>query len=118
MRGGERISKVFLDSRYCLADGSFEIPGGGLLLDPSDCCWLAEYSTVTSWDIVDVTNSILYVLEPGGVQRRIELATGPHDLDSLAADMEARLNGPGWTIGTYNVLRVSSGSAGSTSKPT
>ena len=36
MRGGERISKVFLDSRYCLADGSIEIPGGGLLLDPTD----------------------------------------------------------------------------------
>ena len=115
MRGGERISKVFLDSRYCLPDGSIEIPGGGLLLDPSDRCWLAEFSTVASWDTIDESNDTLFVIEAGNVLRRIPLGHGAHDLDSLASDMQARLNGAGKTLsGSYSVQRVSSGQAGST----
>ena len=118
MRGGERVSKIFIDSRYCLADGSIEIPGGGLLLDPSDRCWLAEFSTVASWDAIDSTHNILYVHEPGAL-RAIALSQGPHDLDSLASDMQARLNGPGKTIaGLYSVSRVapSGGGGGTTYK--
>jgi hypothetical protein len=113
MRGTERVSKVFIDSRYCLSDGSIEIPGGGLLLDPTDRCWLAEFSAVSSWDTVDATNSVLYVQEPSNVLRAIALSQGPHDLDSLAADMEARLNGPGRTVaGLYSVSRAAPSGGG------
>ena len=113
MRGTERVSKVFIDSRYSLADGSIEIPAGGLLLDPTDRCWLAEFSAVSSWDTVDSTNRILYVQEPPANLRAISLSTGPHDLDSLAADMEARLNGPGKTVpGLYSVSRVAPSGGG------
>ena len=35
-RGGERVTKVFLDSRVALSDGSIQIPGGGIRLDPSN----------------------------------------------------------------------------------
>ena len=113
MRGTERVSKVFIDSRYSLADGSIEIPAGGLLLDPTDRCWLAEFSAVSSWDTVDSTNRILYVQEPPANLRAISLSPGPHDLDSLAADMEARLNGPGKTTpGLYSVSRVAPSGGG------
>ena len=63
-------------------------------------------------------NNILYVQEPGAL-RAIALSQGPHDLDSLAADMQARLNGPGETIaGRYSVSRVapSGGGGGGTYK--
>ena len=113
MRGTERVSKVFIDSRYCLSDGSIEIPGGGLLLDPTDRCWLAEFSSVSSWDTIDATNRVLYVQEPSNNLRAITLSQGPHDLDSLAADMEARLNGPGRTVtGLYSVSRVAPSGGG------
>ena len=39
-RGGDRVTKVFLDSRMALPDGSIQIPGGGVLLDPSNRRWL------------------------------------------------------------------------------
>ena len=107
MRGTERVSKIFIDSRYCLADGSIEIPAGGLLLDPTDRCWLAAFSTVSSWDTIDSTNRILYLQEHAANLREIALSPGPMDLDSLVADMEARLNGPGRTVpGLYSVSRV------------
>ena len=113
MRGTDRVSKVFIDSRYCLSDGSIEIPAGGLLLDPTDRCWLAEFSAVSSWDTVDATNRILYVQEPPANLRAISLSPGPHDLDSLAADREARLNGPGRTTpGLYSVSRVAPSGGG------
>ncbi len=66
----------FIDSRYCLADGSIEIPGGGVLLDPQDRCWLAEFSTVASWDTIDATNNILYVQESANNLRAIAPFTG------------------------------------------
>ena len=105
--GGERIAKVFIDSRYALADGSVEIPGGGLLLDPSDRRWLGEVSTVASWDTIDATNNALCVIEQlaGGVNnhRAILLSKGLHDLDSLADAMQTALNGVGKSagVGTY-----------------
>ena len=114
--GGERIAKVFIDSRYALADGSIEIPGGGLLLDPSDRCWLCEFSTVASWDTIDATNNAVYVIEqlPGGDNnhRAILLSEGPHDLDSLADATQTALNGIGKAAGsgTHSVSRVSTGS--------
>ena len=60
--GGDRVTKIFLDSRYALADGSIEIPGG-LLLEPTNKCCLGEFSCVSSWDTIDSTNNRLYVEE-------------------------------------------------------
>ena len=65
-RGGERVTKVFLDSRASLPDGSIQIPGGGILLDPSNRCWLGEFSTVASWNTIDESNGNLYILEQLG----------------------------------------------------
>ena len=45
-RGGDRVTKLYLDSRMSLDDGSIQIPGGGIQLDPSNRVWLAEFSTV------------------------------------------------------------------------
>ena len=44
------ISKVFLDSRYALADGTFLIPGETILLEPNSRMWLGEFTCVASWD--------------------------------------------------------------------
>ena len=119
--GGERITKVFLDSRYALPDGSLQIPGGGVLLDPDNRCWLGEFSTVASWGTIDATNNILYVQEQttgAPNNRAIALPTGPHDMDSLATAMQTGLSGDGKApaFGTYTVTRVTTGSGGATSR--
>jgi hypothetical protein len=116
MRGIDRVSKVFLDSRYALPDGSIEIPGGGLLLQPTNRCWLAEFSTVASWGTIDSTNNILYVVEPGSQLRAVSLSFGVHDLDSLATEIQTKLNEGRTVLGLYTVQRVASGSGGSTSR--
>ena len=106
MRGGERVTKVFLNSRYPLSDGSIQIPGGGALLDPSNKCWLGE---------------ILHVqeLSTGAPNNRaIALTAGPHDMESLAIEMQAALNGAGKApgFGNYAVTRSNTGSVSATSR--
>ena len=121
MRGGERITKVFLDSRYALSDGSIQIPGGGVQFDPSNKCWLGEFSTVASWDTIDAANNILYVqeLSTGAPNNRaIALTTGPRDMESLTVELQAALNGAGKAtgFGNYVVTRSSTGSGSATSR--
>ena len=116
----KQATRIYLDSRYALPDGTIEIPGGGIECDPNDKVWLSEFSTVASWHTVDDTNQFMYVIEqtvPGEAawNRRLVLLTpGPHDVDSLAADTTAGLNGAGKhaAMGTYNCARVSGGLGG------
>ena len=113
-RGGERITKVFLDSRLALDDGSLQIPGGGLVLDRSNRVWLGEFSTVASWDTIDSTNNKMYIIERlngVAIPRIVEITQGPHDLDTLAASLQSSLNGAGKMagLGTYYVTRVGAG---------
>ena len=117
MRGLERVSKVFIDSRYCLPDGSIEIPNGGVQLEPSNRCWLAEFSCVASWHTIDATNNILYLQEKpatgNSILRTISLAHGVYDLDTLAAEIETKLNAAGATgLGFLYVTRASTASSG------
>ena len=62
-RGGDRVTKLYLDSRMSLDDGSIQIPGGGIQLDPSNRVWLAEFSTVASWDTIDNSNNSFFMVE-------------------------------------------------------
>ena len=115
----KQATRVYLDSRFALPDGSLEIPGG-FECDPSDRVWLSEFSTVASWHTVDDTNQFMYVIEqtvPGEAvwnRRLVVLSPGPHDMDSLAEDITNGLNGPGkhTAMGTYNCVRVSGGLGG------
>ena len=110
----KHVSKVFLDSRYTLPDGSFVIPGEALLLEPNSRCWLGEFTCVASWDTIDSSNNSFVVVELG-VSRTVTLPTGAHDLESLRAAIEDGLNAaPGVGMGTYSVDRVSTGTGGST----
>ena len=111
----KQATRIYLDSRYALPDGSLEIPGGGIECDPADRIWLSEFSTAASWHTIDESNQILYVIEaivPGFVwnRRAVPLTPGPHDMDSLAAEIARALNGPGENtavMGTYSCARVS-----------
>jgi hypothetical protein len=109
-RGGDRVTKLYLDSRMSLDDGSIQIPGGGIQLDPSNRVWLAEFSTVASWDTIDNSNNSFFMVEKlgGAVQNRIvTVPNGPYDLDTLAASLQSRLNSGKLTgLGTYFVTRV------------
>ena len=58
-----RVSKLFLDSRYTLPDGSFEVPGDALELHPDSRCWLGEFTCVASWNTIDATKRELVVIE-------------------------------------------------------
>ncbi len=119
--GGDRVTKVFLDSRYALADGSLEIPSGGLLLEPSDRCWLGEVSCVSSWDTVASTSNLLYVEErlfATSISRRtVAIPNGGFDVETLATAMALALNGAGKAagFGTYAVTRTV-GTSGSMSR--
>jgi len=108
------ISKVCLDSRYALADGTFLIPGETILLEPNSRVWLGEFTCVASWDTLDESNNSFSVVEYGQY-RTVTLPTGPHDIESLREAIEEGLNEtPGEGMGTYSVTRVSTGSGGST----
>ena len=118
-RGGERVTKVFLDSRMSLPDGPIQIPGGGILLDPSNRCWLGEFSTVASWNTIDESNGNMYILEQLGndsLPRLVEPHWGPYDLDTLITGITSALNGPGKLagLGTYSTTRVSVGNSAAT----
>ncbi len=109
----KHISKVFLDTRYTLPDGSFVIPGESLLLNPSSRCWLGEFTCVASWDTIDSSNNSFVVVELG-TSRTVTIPTGAHDLESLRVAIEDGLNdAPGAGMGTYSVDRVSTGTGGS-----
>ena len=86
-----RVSKLFLDSRYTLPDGSFQVPGDALELNPDRRCWLGEFACVVSWNTIDQTNRELVVIE-NSVQRTAYLAMGVHDLSSLQTAFENSLN--------------------------
>lgn len=115
----KQTTRIYLDSRYALPDGSFEIPGGGIECDPTDRVWLSEFSTVASWVTIDTTNQNLYVIEqtvPGEAvwnKRIVVLTPGPHDMDSLAGEIEWGLNAEGKhpSMGIYSCLRVAGGLA-------
>ncbi len=108
-----QATRIYLDSRYALPDGTIEIPGGGIECDP-------EFSTVASWHTVDDASQFMYVIEqtvPGVAawnRRLVVLSPGPHDMDSLAAEITAGLNGPGKhaAMGICNCARVSGGLGG------
>lgn len=108
------VSKVFLDSRYTLPDGTFVIPGESVLLTPQTRCWLSEFTCAASWDTLDYSNRFFKVFE-NGTDRTVAVQSGPHDLESLRAAMEAALNAPDKSVsGSYTVERVSTGTGGST----
>jgi hypothetical protein len=111
----QHVSKVFLDSRYVLPDGTFAIPGESILLTPDTRCWLSEFTAVCSWDTLDSSNRLFQVVE-NGTERLVGIPAGPHDLESLRAAMEAELNGLDKTagVGDYTVERVSTATGGST----
>ena len=110
----KHVSKVFLDSRYTLPDGSFVVPGEALLLEPASRCWLAEFTAVASWDTIDSSNNSFEVIELG-VSRIVNITTGAHDLESLRQAVEDGLNAaPGAGMGSYSCVRVSTGTGGST----
>ena len=84
------------------------------MLDRSNRVWLGEFSTIASWDTIDNANNLMYIIEQlDGVlsPRIVQVTTGPHDLDSLAASLQASLNGPGKMagLGVYYVTRVDAG---------
>ena len=93
-----------------LDDGSIQIPGGGIQLDPSNRVWVAEFSTVASWETIDDSNNSFFTVEKlgGAVQNRIvTVPNGPYDLDTLAASLQSRLNsGKLQGLGAYFVTRV------------
>jgi len=108
-----RVSKLFLDSRYALPDGSFEVPGDALEMHPNSRCWLGEFTCVASWNTIDQTNRELVVVE-GTVPRTIYIPMGVHDLSSLQTALQNSLNEdvpP--TIGGYTVSLVSTANGGS-----
>ena len=107
-------TKLFLDSRYSLPDGTFLIPGEAILMEPSSRCWLSEFTCVASWHTIDESNRRFGVIE-GGEYRTCLLPVGPHDLESLRTALEDAMNlgsPPGY--GPYTVARTSSGTSGST----
>lgn len=101
------ISKVFLDSRYALADGTFLIPGEAITLEPDSRVWLGEFTCVASWDTIDHSNNTFVVVE-SGQHRLVSIPTGPHDIESLREAIQAALG-----FG-YTVERVSTGTGGNT----
>ncbi len=113
----KQATRIYLDSRFALSDGSFEIPGGGIECDPTDRVWLSEFSTVASWHSVDMTNQVLYVIEQTTTSwnmRVVPVSTGPHDMDSLADTIATALNSAGKyaLMGTYSCTRATGGNAG------
>ena len=108
-----RVSKLFLDSRYTLPDGSFEVPGDALELHPDSRCWLGEFTCVASWNTIDATNRELVVIE-NAVPRTVYIPMGVHDLSSLQTALQSSLNEdvpP--AIGGYTVTLVSTANGGS-----
>jgi hypothetical protein len=110
------ISRVYIDSRHLLENGDYELPDGGVELPIGSKCWLGEFTCVASWDTINDYNYILYVVENGTHLRTCELTTGPHDMDSLREILELQLNGVGKdpAMGTYSVIRTSTGTGGGT----
>jgi hypothetical protein len=87
-------TKVFVDSRYAVSNSGssieYQIPGG-LDLKPSTRCWLSEFTCVATWDTIDTSNNILYLIE-GAVPRAIYIPSGVSDLESLRIALETALN--------------------------
>ena len=97
--------------------GLLRFLNGGVQLEPSNRCWLAEFSCVASWHTIDATNNILYLQEKpatgNSILRTLTLAHGVYDLDALAAEIEAKINVAGaTTLGFLYVTRASTASSG------
>ena len=107
-RGTDRITKLYLDSRTALPDGSIQLPCD-IQLDPSTRVLLAEFSTVASWDTIDDSNNSFYMVErvnDTDLPRIVAIPNGPFDLDTLAAALQTRLNrGKRPGLGNYSVIR-------------
>ena len=108
-----QAQKIYLDSRFSNEDGSIDLLNNGITCHPQNRCWLTEFSSVASWWTVDSSNDVLFVREkiaPGSWHnRQVAISNGPYDMDSLATEIAARLNGPGKHVGmgTYTCTRVS-----------
>ena len=114
--------RVYLDSRFANADGSVDIPNGGIQTHPDSNCWMTEFSTTASWWTVDESNQYLYVRERivelvDGLEvvtwnnRKLAPRQGPYDHDSLATEIAYALNNgllaKDPDMGTYTCTRVS-----------
>ena len=116
---GIRTTKVFVNSRYVISgrEGNIqvEVPGG-VDLGRDARVYVSEFTCVASWDTIDSTNNILYLIE-NDENRPLQLNTGVYDLQTLRTELETVLNGPGKGVGvgTYVVTLVSTG-AGSTQR--
>ena len=110
------VSKLFIDSRYTLPDGSFVVPGEQILIRPETRIFLHEYTCCASWDTIEAGVNDTLVVHELGTPRTITIPSGPHDLESLRDALETELNGAGKALGmgTYTVTRVSTGTGGST----
>lgn len=109
------VSKLFIDSRYTLPDGSFVVPGEQISMKPSTRIWLGEFTCVASWDTIQAGVNDTLVVSELGTPRTITVPSGPHDLESLREALETQLNtNPTPGMGTYTVARVSTGTGGST----
>ena len=109
------VSKLFIDSRYTLPDGSFVVPGEQILIRPETRIWLGEFTCVASWDTIEAGVNDTLVVHELGTPRTITIPSGPHDLESLRDALETQLNAaPALGMGTYTVTRVSTGTGGST----
>ena len=113
---GIRTTKVFIDSRYAISGSEsnvqVEVPGG-IDLGRDARVYVSEFTCVASWDTLDVTNNILYLIENDD-NRPLALDTGVYDLQTLRTELDRVLNGPGKGVGvgTYVVTLVSTGAGG------
>ena len=115
------VTKLFLDSRYAVSRSelgavcSFEVDGG-IQLKPTAQCVLGDLTVVAAWKTVDESNNIMYLQEQG-VSRYVALDVGAHDINSIATEIQTKLNGVGKlpTMGTYTVARVGSAGSGGSS---
>ena len=116
MPAPRHVSKLFLDSRYALPDGTFVVPGGeALLLTEDTKVWLQDFTCINCFDTLDDTNRNLYIWEELGGSWRIEqLPAGPTDLETLRVNLESALNSANKPagMGTYAVTLVSAGAGG------
>ena len=113
-----QATRIYIDSRFALADGSVDIPGG-IDTEPNSRAWVSEFScTATWWTIEPDVNDTLYVMEKVSPIltnfRALTLQPGPHDMESLTTEIAAKLNGPGkdGAMGTYSCTRVTGAPGG------
>ena len=118
MPAPRHVSKLFLDSRYALPDGTFVVPGGeALLLTEDTKVWLQDFTCINCFDTLSDVNRNLYIWEKpedAWLVRIGQLPAGPTDLETLRGQLQSVLNSaakhPG--MGNYDVSLVSAGAGG------